>query len=167
MDCRFTNGGFEAILDSDIAGGWRRLKNTFGFCEESKTEVSNDEILRVQVAVYAWPNYLGVAMGNCPQDIFGLEKQPQFTFEVRSAKFSLTLPMEGIRASTLPKSGLPGFYQRPICFWKMQSRNAREIGFWVSILVVLNHRVAQIYPDITEWDTQFLSRGRYGSNRRH
>jgi hypothetical protein len=30
------SGGKSALAIADVASGWRRLKNTFGFCEESR-----------------------------------------------------------------------------------------------------------------------------------
>ena len=38
--------GTMAVATADAARGWRRLRNTFGFCEESRLELMGDEGLR-------------------------------------------------------------------------------------------------------------------------
>jgi hypothetical protein len=55
------SGHKTALATADVARGWRRLKNTSGFCEESRLELVGDEVLRVQASVYAWPNFFSEA----------------------------------------------------------------------------------------------------------
>jgi hypothetical protein len=74
----------------------------------------------------------------------------------------ITIDFGAIRLARLPRSGLPGIYQKPTEL----DKNGR-IGFWFSLLVLLAERTQHEYPDILEWDTQFVMGGRSGSNRRH
>jgi hypothetical protein len=59
MRLELESGGKTALAIADVASGWRRLKNTYGFSEESRLVLAGDEILRVQASIYAWPNFLG------------------------------------------------------------------------------------------------------------
>lgn len=149
-----------AVATADVAKGWRKLKNTFGFCEESRLELSSDEILRVQACIYAWPKKYGIRSSSFPP-VYGQLAKPWGRCELRENALQINVLIPMVRTQILPKSGLTGIYQCPVELDKPD-----RIGFWFSLLVTLT-KPQREYPDKLEWDTQFLMGGRPGSNRRH
>jgi hypothetical protein len=85
------------------------------------------------------------------------------SFELRGNEgFTINVDISVIRALRLPRSGTLGVYEPPIELDKLQ-----RIGIWLSVLITIREKTVREYPDILEWDTQFLMEGRPGSNRRH
>jgi hypothetical protein len=160
MQLEFESGNSVRAI-ADIAHGWRRLKNTYGFCEECRMGLSGDEVLRVQASLYAWPNVFGIRVRTFPP-AFGQLNSPWGRCMLYDSLLTITLDLAAIRSERLSRSGLPGVFQ-PATELDKQGR----VGFWLSILTTVQHSAAQEYPDILEWDTQFLMGGRPGSSRRH
>jgi hypothetical protein len=151
-----------ALATANIASGWRRLRNTFGFCEESRLEMPEGLILRVQASIRAWPNVFGSKMTEYPQSVFGLVQANWGRLEVRQEALCIAINLHTIRRERLARSGLPGIYQKPI-----QLDKVGRISLWFSLLILLAEITHREYPDILEWDTQFVMGGRPGSSRRH
>jgi len=151
-----------ALATADVAKGWRKLKNTFGFCEESRLEMAEPVVLRVQASIRAWPNIFGSRLSQYPQGVFGLVKADWGRAELREEDLQIVIEVQAIRRERLPRSGLPGIYLQPVEFDKVG-----RVGLWFSILILLAERTQREYPDILEWDTQFIMGGRPGASRRH
>jgi hypothetical protein len=162
MQISVQESGKTVLAKGDIASGWRKLTNTFGFCEEARMEMPGDRVLRVQASIRAWPNIFGSRLRQYPENVFGLVKADWGRIELRAQELDIRLELIEIQARRLKRSGLPGIYQEPI---EIDKQN--RIGFWLSLLVVLSESVHTDYPDIVEWDTQFLAGGRPGGSRRH
>lgn len=150
------------VATANVAKGWRRLKNTFGFCEESRLEMGEGVILRVQASIRAWPNIFGSRLAQYPQSVYGLVKADWGRAELREEELRIMIDVQAIRRERLPRSGLPGIYQQPVELDKVD-----RAGFWFSTLILLAERTQREYPDILEWDTQFVMGGRPGASRRH
>jgi hypothetical protein len=161
MRLELESGHKTALATADVARGWRRLKNTFGFCEESRLELVGDEVLRVQASVHAWPNFFGSRLAQFPP-VYGRLERVWGSSELRGEGLRIIVDIPTVRLERLPKSGLPGIYEAPTEIDKQD-----RVGFWFSLLVVVAPRVAREYPDVLEWNTQFLMGGRPGSSRRH
>jgi len=162
VELKTESGGQIVLATADVAQGWRQLKNTFGFCEEARLEFPGELVLRVQASIHAWPNRYGCRLAGYPPNVFGLVKGSWGKFELREEELRMTLEVPTIRGERLPRSGLPGIYQPPV---EVDKRD--RIGFWFSLLVVLGEKAHRDYPDILEWDTQFVMGGRPGGSRRH
>jgi hypothetical protein len=162
MELKTDSGGQVVLATADVAHGWRKLTNTFGFCEEARLEFPSELVLRVQASIRAWPNIFGSRLMSYPQNVFGLLKATWGKFELREGELRMTIEVPVIRGELLPRSGLPGIYQPPV---EVDRRD--RIGFWFSLLIVLAQKTHGNYPDIVEWDTQFAMGGRPGSSRRH
>jgi hypothetical protein len=154
--------GQMALATADVAHGWRRLTHTCGFCEESRVETADGMILRVQAAIRAWPNKLGSLLVQYPKNVYGQVKEEWGRTELREEDLRIVIDLQGIRAKRLPRSGLPGIYLQPV-----ELDKSGRIGFWYSLLILLAPKAQREYPDILEWDTQFVMGGRPGSSRRH
>jgi hypothetical protein len=150
------------LATADVAAGWRRLSNTFGFCEESRLEMTEGRSLRVQASIRAWPNIFGSRLTEYPKGVFGLLKENWGRLELREESLRITINLVTIDRERLPRSGLPGFYQKPV-----ELDRVSRVGFWLSLLVLRAELAQREYPEIMEWDTQFFMGGRPGSNRRH
>jgi hypothetical protein len=161
MHLELESGGKSALAIADVASGWRRLKNTFGFCEESRLALTGDEVLRVQAAIHAWPNFFGSRLAQFPPT-YGRLNRVWGSSELRGDGLRVMVDIPRVRLQRLPKSGLPGIYEAPTELDKQE-----RVGFWFSLLVTVATRAAREYPDVLEWNTQFLMGGRPGSNRRH
>jgi hypothetical protein len=146
---------------ADVARGWRRLKNTYGFCEECRLGLSGGEVLRVQASVYAWPNIFGIRVRTFPPT-FGQLNESWGCCLIYADLLSVTLDLATVRNARLPESGLTGIF-KPATELDKQGR----VGFWLSVLITVQPSAGRDYPNILEWDTQFLMGGRPGSNRRH
>jgi hypothetical protein len=155
-------GGTIAIATADVARGWRQLTHTFGFCEEARLEFPGGEVLRVQASIRAWPNRFGSRLIQYPPKVYGVAKESWGTTELREEELRITIDVPAIRGERLARSGLPGVYLAPVEVDKQD-----RVGFWFSLLVVLAQKVQRDYPDILEWDTQFVMGGRPGGSRRH
>jgi hypothetical protein len=59
-----------AFATADVAHGWRRLTQAFGFCEESRVEMAEGMTLRVQAAIRAWPNRFASLLVQYPMSSF-------------------------------------------------------------------------------------------------
>lgn len=162
MELTTQSGGKVAIATADVARGWRQLTHTFGFCEEARLDFPGGEVLRVQASIRAWPNKFGSRLMQYPRSVYGLVKRSWGKSELREEDLRVTIEVPTIRAERLPRSGLPGIYLPPIEVDKQD-----RVGFWFSMLVVLAQKAQRDYPDILEWDTQFVMGGRPGANRRH
>ena len=162
MELRIEPDGKTAVSIADVARGWRRLTNTYGFCEEAKLEILGDKVLRVQASIRAWPNVFGSRLFRYPQSVYGLLKTEWGRAELREKQLQIAIDVPTIAVLRLRRSGLPGIYQPPT---EMDKQG--RVGLWLSLLVVLQDRAKTEYPDIVEWDTQFLSGGRPGSSRHH
>jgi hypothetical protein len=156
------SGGTIAIATADVARGWRQLTHTFGFCEEARLEFPARVVLRVQASIRAWPNRFGSRLVRYPPNVYGLLKANWGKSELREEDLRMTIEVPMIRGERLPRSGLTGIYQPPV-----EMDKADRVGFWFSLLVILGEKVQRDYPDILEWDTQFVMGGRPGGSRRH
>jgi hypothetical protein len=162
LELTIQSEGKIAIATADVARGWRQLKHTFGFCEEARLEFPEELVLRVQASMHAWPNRLGFRFAQYPPHVYGLSKAGWGKCELREEKLRIEIEMPTIYGQRLPRSGLPGIYQPPVELDKKD-----RVGFWFSLLIVLGEKARHDYPDIFEWDTQFVMGGRPGSSRRH
>jgi hypothetical protein len=162
MDISIQSGAATAVAIADVSRGWRKLTNTFGFCEESRLDIGNSQTLRVQASLRAWPNIFGSRLVQYPQNVFGLLKPDWGRIELKSHEMQITFDLDAVRHLRLPRSGLPGVYVQPT-----ELDRQDRVAFWFSLLVVFTSTGTIEYPDITEWDTQFLMGGRPGSSRRH
>src|SRR6185369_7502190 len=99
---------------ADVAQGWRRLTNTFGFCEESRMELVDGVVLRVQAAIRAWPNKLGSLLLRYPKNVYGQVKADWGRTELREEDLRISIDLQAIRRQRLPRSGLPGIYLQPV-----------------------------------------------------
>jgi hypothetical protein len=162
MELSIQSGASTAVALADISRGWRQLTNTFGFCEESRLDVGNWQTLRVQASLRAWPNRFGSRLVQYPENVFGLLKPGWGRIELKNHELQITLDLDALRHLRLPKSKLPGVYVQPT---EMDRQD--RIAFWLSLLVVFSSTDTIEYPDIAEWDTEFLMGGRPGSSRRH
>src|SRR5215475_7395189 len=97
---------------ADVARGWRRLRNTYGFSEECRLELPGDELLRVQASIYAWPNIYGIRVRTFPPT-FGQLTRPWGNCLIHTELLTITLDLAAVRSARLPKSGLPGIYEPP------------------------------------------------------
>lgn len=138
-----------AIVTADVAKGWRKLKNTFGFCEESRLELSSEEILRVQASIRAWPNKDGIRLLRYPTAYGRLVRKWGYC-ELRESALRINIVIPIVRTQRLPKSQSIGIYEPPTELDKPD-----RVGFWFSLLVTLT-KPQREYPDIFEWDTPFL-----------
>jgi hypothetical protein len=125
------SGGTIAIATADVARGWRQLTNTFGFCEEARLAFPEEEVLRVQASIHAWPKRFGSRIMVYPNNVYGLVKQSWGRFELREEQLHITIEVPTIRAERLPRSGLPGIYLLPVEIDKQD-----RIGFGLSLLAV-------------------------------
>ncbi len=162
MELSIQSGASTAVALADVSRGWRKLTNTFGFCEESRLDVGNSQTLRVQAALRARPNWIGSRLAQYPQNVFGLLKPDWGRIELKNHELQLTLDLDAVRHLRLPRSGLPGVYVQ-----ETELDRQDRISFWFTLLVVITDTDHHEYPDIPEWDTQFLMGGRPGSSRRH
>jgi len=160
MQLTLESDGNTAVAIADVEQGWRRLKNTYGFCEECRLELA-DEVLRVQASIHAWPNFFGSRLVNFPP-AFGQLERPWGRSVLYGQGLNITLDIAKLRLSRLPRSGLPGIYEAPTELDKQD-----RIGFWFSLLATVGNKAIRQYHDILEWDTQFFMGGRPGSSRRH
>src|SRR5437763_10976301 len=161
MDLQLEQEGKTAVAIADVHSGWRKLKNTFGFCEESRLEFPGDIILRVQASIHAWPNFLGSRLTQFPQ-AYGRLERGWGSCELYGSTLRIDVDIATVQRQRLPKSGLPGLYEVPTELDKPD-----RIGLWFSLLVTIAPRASREYPDVLEWNTQFLMGGRPGSSRRH
>lgn len=161
MRLELESGGKTAIIHADVANNWRRLRNTYGFCEESRLPLPGDEVLRAQASIHAWPNFLGNRIAQFPPT-YGKLNKVWGSCEIRGDSLRINLDLPTVRLQRLPKSGLPGIYEAPVELDKQD-----RIGFWFSLLITIAPGSARDYPDVLEWNTEFLMGGRPGSNRRH
>jgi hypothetical protein len=162
MQLNIQPDGRMALATADLARGWRRLKNTYGFCEESRLDMAEGLILRVQASIHAWPNIFGSRLMEYPGNVFGLIDANWGRAELRDRDLCIAIELQTVRLERLPKSKLPGIYQQPVELDKLD-----RIGFWFSLLIVLAEGTQREYPDIREWNTQFFMGGRPGGSRRH
>jgi hypothetical protein len=160
MKLQLERDGEVAIAIADVERGWRRLKNTFGFCDEARLEICGDEVLRVQASIRAWPNFRGCRLVRFPSAYGRIEKSWGMS-ELNGAILRIVVKVPRLRAARLPKSGLPGIYEAPLEIDKPD-----RVGFWLSVLALVAPK-ARDYPNVLEWDTQFFMGGRPGSSRRH
>ena len=91
------------------------------------------------------------------RQVFGLVKATWGRAELRENELQITIELPAIRNERLSRSGLPSIllYQPPI---EIDRRD--RVGFWFSLLIVLAERSSREYPNILEWDTQFVMAGR-------
>lgn len=162
MEVRIQPSKSIALATANVGLGWRMLTNTFGFCEECRLEFPQNRILRVQAAIHAWPNRFGVRLFRYPENVFGLLVEHWGRVELREQDLQIEFDMVEAESRRLSKSRLPGFYQQPV-----ELDRQGRVGFWFSLLVVFSDNIPTEYPDVREWDTQFLMGGRYGSRRGH
>jgi hypothetical protein len=138
MRLELESGGKTALATADVARGWRRLRNTFGFCEESRLELTGDEILRVQASIHAWPNFFGSRLAQLPP-VYGRLERVWGSSEVRGEGLRIIVDIPKVRLERLPKSGLPGFYEMPTELDKQE-----RVEFWFSVLVTVATRLREI-----------------------
>jgi hypothetical protein len=162
MELAVQPDGRMVMATADVACGWRQLTHTFGFCEEARLEIPKNRILRVQARIHAWPNIFGSRLLRYPQNVYGLVTVGWGRIELRENQLKISLDIVTVESLRLQKSHLPGFYQQPT-----ELDDVGRVRLWLSLLVVISDQSQQEYPDILEWDTQYLSAGRPGSNRRH
>lgn len=161
MQVQLEHDGKFAVASTDVKQGWRRLKNTFGFCEEARLDIGGDEVLRIQASIYARPNFLGCRLVRFPS-AYGRIERSWGRSELNGQSLRIVVDVSRLRVERLPKSGLPGIYEAPTEIDKPD-----RVGFWFSLLALVAPKTAREYPDVLEWDTQFLMGGRPGSSRRH
>ena len=161
MQVQLEHDGKFAVASTDVEQGWKRLKNTFGFCEEARLDIGEDEVLRIQASIYARPNFLGCRLVRFPS-AYGRIERSWGRSELNGQSLRIVVDVSRLRVERLPKSGLPGIYEAPTEIDKPD-----RIGFWFSLLALVAPKTAREYPDVLEWDTQFLMGGRPGSSRRH
>jgi hypothetical protein len=161
MQVYLEHDGETAVAIASVGRGWRHLKNTYGFCEEARLPVQADAILRIQASIHAWPNFLGSHLAHFPP-AFGRIDRAWGISELRGDMLRIDVNLQRLRAEKLPKSGLPGIYEAPT-----EMDRPDRVGFWFSLLAIISPASIRDYPDVLEWNTQFLMGGRPGSNRRH
>ncbi len=161
MQVYLENDGETAVAIASVDQGWRRLRNTYGFCEEARLPVQGDAIFRIQASIHAWPNFLGSHLANFPPT-YGRIHRTWGVSELRGDVLRINVNLRSLRTETLPKSGLPGIYEAPTEIDKPD-----RVGIWFSLLAIIMPSGIRNYPDVLEWGTQFLMGGRPGSNRRH
>lgn len=162
MQLLIQDGGKTAHALADVARGWRQLTHTFGFCEEERLGIDGDKMLRVQASIRAWPNKVGVRLFQYPGNIYGLLKPDWGRVELKDHDLQIVIDLQMVKLQRLPRSGLPGVYQQPI-----ELDRQGRVAFWFSVLILFSNAANTEYPDVMEWDTQFLMGGRPGSDRRH
>ena len=113
MELQLEHDGEIAIAIADVERGWRRFKNTFGFCEEAKLDIRGDEVLRIQASIYAWPNFLGCRLVRFPS-AYGRVEKSWGTSELNGRTLRIVVDVSRLRAERLPRSGLAGIYEAPI-----------------------------------------------------
>jgi len=161
MQVQLEHDGEIAVASADVEQGWRRLKNTIGFCEEHRVDIAGDEVLRIQASIHAWPNFLGCRLIRFPS-AYGRIKRPWGMSELNGQTLRVIVDVSKLRAERLPKSGLAGIYEAPT-----EMDRPDRVGFWFSLLALIAPKAVHEYPDVLEWDTQFFMGGRPGSSRRH
>lgn len=162
MKLELHSRGSKILGTADVTQRWRRLKNTFGFCEESRLELPSNQILRVQISIYAWPNYRGIRISQFPE-AYGRLTKDWGSCELRGHEgLRLDFDIATVRSCRLPRSGVPGIYEQPTELDRLD-----RLSIWLALLITISEKTFQDYPDIPEWDTQFLMGGRPGSSRQH
>lgn len=157
MDYSFQNPQ-ELKIDADLRSRWRRLQNTWGFCDQLLAEAVR---LRVQVSIHAWPNWLGIEADEFPREATATYRDSRFSYGVEKQTLTLKIVVPNIRNEILPRSGRPGFYFRPERIW-----GPGRLGYWLSVLAYFYDDVREAYPDIREFDTEFYQGGLPGLGRR-
>jgi hypothetical protein len=144
-------------IQADIGSRWRRLKNTHGFVEQTTAETIR---FKVQVAIYAWPNWLGVRDDEFPLDSTARfnhipsPNDPLISYYINHAQLALRISVPHAQTARLPRASRPGFYRKPTRVW-----GPRRLGYWLSVLGYFLDEKQAAYPDILEFDTQFYSAG--------
>jgi hypothetical protein len=152
-------------IEADVGAHWRLLTNTYGFCEQILVEPIR---LQVQVAVHAWPNWLGVREDEFPVEVTASfshrpsPSAPLISFNLGRGLLVLRISIPDSKEGSLPKSRRRGFYSKPVRVW-----GPRRLGYWLSVLSYYLDDEAADYPDILEFDTQFWQGGLPGQSRRH
>jgi hypothetical protein len=103
MRLELESGGKTALAIADVAAGWRRLRNTFGFCEESRVLLAGEEILRVQASIYAWPSFLGSRVAQFPPT-FGRLTRSWGSSELRGDALRIVVDIPTVRVQRLRHS---------------------------------------------------------------
>lgn len=156
MECRPENPDVICV-EADIGGGWRRLTHTYGFWEQITADTID---FHVQVAVHAWPNWIGVHADEFPQDSTAQFRHlpnpviPLISYELSHGRIALRLSVPDSRLARLPRAQRPGFYFEPKRLW-----GPRRLGYWFSVLAYFLDNGHVNHPDILEFDTQFWSGG--------
>jgi hypothetical protein len=149
-------------IEANLASGWRRLKNTHGFCDRVTAEGID---FKVEVALRAWPNWIGKRINEFPSDITARfthipsPENPLIGYELSGARLVLHISIPDSAKGNLPNSHRRGF------FLKERIWGPNRLGYWLSVLAYFVECAAQ-HPDILEFDTQWWQGGLPGLGRR-
>jgi hypothetical protein len=152
-------------LETNINDGWHRLTNTYGFCKQM---LAVEIDLQVQVAIRAWPNWIGKDADTFPSEATAYFRHiadpilPLISYRLSGHEFEQQISITQCRTARLPRSQRPGFYLAPRKIW-----GPRELQLWFSTLAYFVDREPVEHPDLREFDTQFYSGGLPGTARGH
>jgi len=97
VDYSFPNAQ-ELRADADLRTGWRRLRNTWGFCDRVRAEAVQ---LQVQAAIHAWPNWLGRNADEFPREATAMYRDNRFSYRLENQTLTLKFVVPNIRNEIL------------------------------------------------------------------
>lgn len=153
-DITYEGLGSIVKVKADVANGWRRLKNTFGYWDSARAPFRGDITLKVQIEVAARPNHFGNAFDDFPLDLQGEFGSETLHCRLRTG----VLDVRFVISDSLPWRWTKS--RDPEVFWDAYpvasvGRVAFALRFW-AIFMLPNGRKA---GDVRDWDTQFCSGG--------
>jgi hypothetical protein len=153
-DITYERGGSAVVVKADVASGWRRTKNTFGYWTTTQAPFRGDITLKAQVDIAARPNYVGKDCQDFPLSLKG-----EFGTDALRCRFGAgLLEVRFLMCDSLPWRWTPA--RNPEVFWDQYpmaviGRISLAFRFWAIFMLPPKLRAG----DIREWDTQFCSGG--------
>ncbi len=147
---------------ANLREGWRKLSNTYGFCEQDcSLEPPGDWKLRVQLKIHAWPNRRGRWRDEFPEvtDLQG--NCHPFRYLLSRQQLRVWIDIHSAARMVLPHSVNQGFYKGPFCLLRYKGA-----GFYLHLLVVFRRPGPIRRGDTYERDVQFWQGGLPSLGRR-
>lgn len=140
---------FLLIVDAELANGWHRLKNNYGFFEQTNLDYRGDRKIHVRVAVDAWPAELGKFADSFPKDHASQGWAGHIWYRLAKGRLHLRTVMDLVESSSLPSSKKNGFYDGPI-----EIARDGEVRYWLRVWVVLDPPPGRRPGDTRNYDKQ-------------
>jgi len=148
------SGKVSLIVTANLADGWRRLGNNFGFYGFAHEKCGENGLISVRVWVIENPPQSTVTRDDFPLDLQSMGSSPSKALAFRLFNGRLSL---GAALSTVVNSrrsdGTPGFYKEAVLI-----ANQGGLAYWLRFYAALNDKHPEM-PEWTEQDFQLIDEG--------